>query len=116
MLKNQITILIVVGVIIAIVIVVIIYFSTKNKDTYQNTLSNNIDYDVIVIGAGISGIRCAQVLINNGYKVCILEGNNRIGGRLHRVKFCDDSAKYNGYVHGAYLEGEATAFAIMSGI
>ena len=37
---------------------------------------------VCIIGAGISGLRCAEVLTQQGLKVTILEGRNRIGGRV----------------------------------
>ncbi|KAJ5582350.1 hypothetical protein N7535_000970, partial [Penicillium sp. DV-2018c] len=35
-----------------------------------------------IIGAGISGLRCADILIQNGARVTILEARNRIGGRV----------------------------------
>ncbi|KAB5583441.1 hypothetical protein GE09DRAFT_302154 [Coniochaeta sp. 2T2.1] len=35
-----------------------------------------------VIGAGISGLRCAALLIEAGFKVTILEARDRIGGRI----------------------------------
>ena len=37
---------------------------------------------VCIVGAGISGLRCAEVLTQQGLKVTILEGRNRIGGRV----------------------------------
>lgn len=42
-------------------------------------------YDVIVIGAGISGLEAAQNLATQGYRVLILEAKNRVGGRIHTV-------------------------------
>lgn len=38
--------------------------------------------DVIVIGAGLSGLRSALLLEDAGAKVTCLEGRNRVGGRL----------------------------------
>lgn len=35
-----------------------------------------------IIGAGISGLRCADILTQNGAKVTILEARDRIGGRV----------------------------------
>ncbi|MEO1137735.1 MAG: FAD-dependent oxidoreductase, partial [Pseudomonadota bacterium] len=40
------------------------------------------DADVIVIGAGLSGLFSAMWLAEQGYKVIVLEASNRIGGRL----------------------------------
>ena len=37
---------------------------------------------VCVIGGGVAGLRCAEVLINKGVKVTILEGRDRLGGRV----------------------------------
>ena len=41
---------------------------------------------VCVVGAGFAGLRCADVLSQKGFKVTILEGRNRIGGRVCRLK------------------------------
>ncbi len=38
--------------------------------------------DVIVVGAGIAGLRAAQKLQQNGRHVLLLEAGNRIGGRI----------------------------------
>ena len=35
-----------------------------------------------VVGAGASGLRCADVLLKNGFQVTILEARDRIGGRV----------------------------------
>ena len=37
---------------------------------------------VCVVGAGIAGLRCADVLLQHGIKVTILEGRDRVGGRV----------------------------------
>jgi len=41
---------------------------------------------VAVIGAGVSGLRCADVLTRAGTHVTIFEARNRIGGRVHQVE------------------------------
>ena len=46
-------------------------------------------YDVIIIGAGISGLAAANNLILNGFNVLILEGRERIGGRIHSESFAN---------------------------
>jgi alanine dehydrogenase len=37
---------------------------------------------VCVVGAGVAGLRCADVLLQHGVKVTILEGRDRVGGRV----------------------------------
>ena len=37
-----------------------------------------------IIGAGFAGLRCAEKLLEKGFKVTILEGRDRIGGRVGR--------------------------------
>lgn len=39
---------------------------------------------VCVVGAGMAGLRCAEVLSHKGIKVTILEARDRIGGRVGR--------------------------------
>jgi monoamine oxidase len=38
-----------------------------------------------IVGAGISGLRCAEILLEHGFQVTILEARDRIGGRVSGV-------------------------------
>jgi polyamine oxidase len=40
---------------------------------------------VLVIGAGVSGLKAAVDLATKGYAVTVLEARDRIGGRVHTV-------------------------------
>ncbi|ESZ90363.1 hypothetical protein SBOR_9254 [Sclerotinia borealis F-4128] len=54
----------------------------RSKPRRENpTLSPKI----CIIGAGLSGLRCADVLLQQGFDVTILEGRDRIGGRVHQI-------------------------------
>ena len=55
----------------------------KKKEYKIKRLNKNELLDVIIIGAGASGIAAANYLQQNGKKVIILEARNRIGGRIH---------------------------------
>lgn len=37
---------------------------------------------VCVVGAGMAGLRCADILTMKGFRVTILEARDRIGGRV----------------------------------
>ncbi len=39
-------------------------------------------FDVVVVGAGISGLRVGQLTADAGLDVCVLEARDRVGGRL----------------------------------
>jgi monoamine oxidase len=42
----------------------------------------NEDADVLVLGAGLSGLYAARLLYRAGLKVTLLEARDRIGGRV----------------------------------
>lgn len=42
---------------------------------------------VAIIGAGLSGLRCADVLGQNGVHVTIFEARDRVGGRVCFLSF-----------------------------
>jgi phytoene dehydrogenase-like protein len=49
---------------------------------YLVTTMSNQSTDVVVIGAGIAGLACAQALCGRGLRVAVLEARDRIGGRI----------------------------------
>ena len=47
--------------------------------------SDNYNYDIIIIGGGISGLFTGYKLAKSGLKILIIEGSNRLGGRINTI-------------------------------
>ena len=45
------------------------------------------DYDIIIVGAGLSGLRCAEELTKKGHSVKVFEASDRIGGRIRTDRY-----------------------------
>jgi len=54
-------------------------------------------FDVVIIGSGLGGLVCGDILSKEGYKVCILEKNRQIGGSLQT--FVRDRVIFDTGVH-----------------
>jgi all-trans-retinol 13,14-reductase len=63
-------------------------------------------YDIIIIGSGMGGLVCGDILSREGYSVCILEKNKQIGGSLQT--FARDKVVFDSGVHyiGALDKGQ----------
>jgi all-trans-retinol 13,14-reductase len=59
------------------------------------------DFDIVIIGSGMGGLVCADILGREGYKVCVLEKNRQIGGSLQT--YVRDRVIFDSGVH--YLGG-----------
>ncbi|MEJ7679505.1 MAG: FAD-dependent oxidoreductase [Segetibacter sp.] len=59
--------------------------------------------DVIIVGAGAAGLMAAKELSGAGFKVCILEARNRIGGRIYTINDHNSAMPVEGgaeFIHG----------------
>lgn len=48
----------------------------------QEVFPKGIKPTIAVIGAGVAGLKAAEVLLEKGYGVVIYEARDRIGGRI----------------------------------
>jgi all-trans-retinol 13,14-reductase len=44
--------------------------------------NRRMKYDVVIIGSGLGGLLCANILVKEGLSVCLVEKNSRLGGSL----------------------------------
>jgi len=63
-------------------------------------------YDVIVVGGGLGGLLCGAILSKEGYRVCLVEKNDKIGGALQT--FVRDGVRFDIGVHyfGGFAPGQ----------
>lgn len=59
------------------------------------------NWDVIVVGAGLSGLRAALDLRAAGKRVLVLEARDRIGGRMMQGQICTQTVDFGGQWLGA---------------
>ena len=74
-------------------------------------MQNFEKYDVVIVGAGISGITAGKYLHKNGFSVKILDKGKAIGGRLatRRINFNDEQLQID---YGCkYLEAHTLEFS-----
>src|SRR5436190_16948680 len=60
-----------------------------------------LDFDVVIIGSGMGGLVCGNLLSQEGLRVCVLEKNKQIGGCLQT--FVRDKIIFDSGVH--YIGG-----------
>jgi polyamine oxidase len=64
------------------------------------------DYDIIIMGAGMTGISAGHILNRERYKILIIEAQDYVGGRTHIVPFAGTT--FN--VGASWIEGWCDTF------
>ena len=52
--------------------------------------------DVLVIGAGLSGLNAALLMKDQGFKVAVIEGRSRVGGRMNTLRTVEGNPEMGG--------------------
>lgn len=81
-------------------VVISIFYASKTLASPQQ--------DVIVIGAGVSGLNAAYELCSKGYSVTILESRNRTGGRVYTTTIGEGESATKTEVGAGWLHGTAS--------
>lgn len=70
--------------------------------TNAKELNQKRDKKVLIVGAGVAGLKVAQDLQNNGFEVLVLEARNYIGGRIRTTNSFDEISLDMGatWIHG----------------
>lgn len=72
------------------------FLATSAALAASKPLHARTETDVIVIGAGLSGLYAARLLADEGAKVVVVEGRNRIGGRLESYRHLEGAPEAGG--------------------
>ena len=72
----------------------------------MHSLAGTKEYDFVIVGSGLGGLACANILTKEGFSVIVLEKNHQIGGHLQ--VYSRDKSIYDTGVHyvGSLDEGE----------
>jgi monoamine oxidase len=70
------------------------------------------EFDVVVIGAGAAGLAAAQELLRAGRRVCCLEAQDRIGGRILTVR--DARAPVPVELGAEFVHGRPSSIAVLA--
>ena len=76
------------------------YMYTKLPSQFESISSSDNYFDVVVLGAGISGLASAEAYRGGVTNFAVFDVNNRLGGRLKNVRFGNSVVSLGGgWIH-----------------
>src|SRR5438874_7617096 len=69
------------------------------------------DYDAVVVGSGVNSLACAALLARAGWRVCVLERNDWLGGAIHTAELTRPGYRHDVFSawHPLWVGGAAHA-------
>src|SRR6266436_1979361 len=55
------------------------------------------EYDAIIVGSGVNSLACGALLARAGWRVCVLERNDWLGGAIHTAEIAEP-----GFIHDVF--------------
>ena len=69
------------------------------------------DFDAVVVGSGVNGLACAALLAKSGWRVCVLERNDWLGGAIKTAEITQRGFRHDVFSawHPLWVGGAAHA-------
>jgi phytoene dehydrogenase-like protein len=69
------------------------------------------DYDAVIVGSGINSLACAALLARGGWRVCLLEREDELGGAIKTAELTEPGFKHDVFSawHPLWVGGRAHA-------
>jgi phytoene dehydrogenase-like protein len=69
------------------------------------------DYDAVVVGSGVNGLACGALLAQAGWRVCVLERNDWLGGAIKTAELTEPGFRHDVFSawHPLWVGGAAHA-------
>ena len=67
------------------------------RPTTSSGSSRVAEYDAVIVGSGVNSLACGALLARGGWRVCVLERNDWLGGAIHTAEMTEP-----GFVHDVF--------------
>jgi phytoene dehydrogenase-like protein len=69
------------------------------------------EYDAVIVGSGVNSLACGALLARGGWRVCVLERNDWLGGAIHTAELTDPGFHHDVFSawHPLWVGGPAHA-------
>ena len=69
------------------------------------------DYDAVLVGSGVNSLACGALLARAGWRVCVLERNDWLGGAIHTAEITEPGYRHDVFSawHPLWVGGAAHA-------